>query len=264
MKQGMAVLVGTVGQGIMRSGDGGETWGRVSIKQGLHSDALVRALANHPGRPETVYAGSDRGLYRSDDAGDAWQLVDSALSGLFVWDVAVDPSDPKGMFAGTGTPTPAAIFRSTDGGSSWEQRPAEVAEECPAVGTPRVTGIAIDPGNTRSIWVSLEVDGIRRSTDGGDSWTALDGAIPNPDAHNVAVTLGPPKTVVVVVNNDIFTSTDDGATWEAVGIGEAFPWGYPRGIRVHPVNSNVVFVTIGDSTPGRTGTVMRSQDTART
>ncbi len=47
----MTILVGTVGQGIMRSPDGGETWGRVGIGQGMHSDAIVRALLPDPGRP---------------------------------------------------------------------------------------------------------------------------------------------------------------------------------------------------------------------
>ena len=66
----MTILVGTVGQGIMRSGDSGKTWGRVGIRQGMHSDAVVRALVNHPHHPEITYAGSDKGLYRSDDAGE--------------------------------------------------------------------------------------------------------------------------------------------------------------------------------------------------
>ena len=45
------ILVGTVGQGILRSGDGGETWGRIGIGAGLHSDALVRTLLNTPIAP---------------------------------------------------------------------------------------------------------------------------------------------------------------------------------------------------------------------
>lgn len=264
MADKMTVLVGTVGQGIMRSADGGESWRRVAITQGMHSDALVRTMLNLPGQPEIVYAGTDRGLYLSKDAGERWELLDCALSNQHVWALAADPANPKRMFAGTGTPTPAGVFRSTNAGASWERRPMEVVEECPAVGTPRVTGIAIDPRNRRNIWVGLEVDGVRRSTDGGDTWDAVNGGIPNPDVHNVAVSAGPPKTVFVVVNNDVFTSTDDGATWAPLRIRETFPWSYPRGIAVQPDNPKVVFLTIGDTTPGRTGAVMRSKDAGKT
>jgi photosystem II stability/assembly factor-like uncharacterized protein len=261
---GMTILVGTVGQGIMRSPDGGETWHRQSIGQGLHSDATVRTLAHHPRRPETVYAGTDQGLYLSDDAGAKWRVTDSQLSPFAVWSLAMDAVEPDLMFAGTGTPTPSRLFRSTDGGKNWEERPAKIADECPNVGIPRVTGIAIDPINRRSIWLGIEVDGVRHSADGGDTWTTVNGAIPNPDVHNVAVTPGPPKTVLVVVNNEVYRSTDDGGTWQALRVRESFPWTYPRGIAVQPGNGQTIFLTIGDTTPGRIGTVMRSRDAGQT
>ena len=57
MADGVNILVGTVGQGVMRSPDGGETWQRAGISQGLHSDAIVRCLSNHSSRPEVVLAG---------------------------------------------------------------------------------------------------------------------------------------------------------------------------------------------------------------
>ena len=139
------VLVGTIGQGIMRSADGGESWRRVGIDAGMHSDALVRTLGNHPGRPGVVFAGTDKGLYRSENGGQQWKLLDTAMSGVCVWALAIDSADPNLMFAGTGTPDPAGVFRSSDGGQTWEQRPVEIAKECPNVGVPRVTGIAIDP-----------------------------------------------------------------------------------------------------------------------
>lgn len=260
----MTVLVGTIGQGVMRSADGGETWRRMGIDQGLHSDALVRTLHNDPRRPETVYAGTDLGLYKSEDAGHDWKLVDSPLSKYHVWALASAPGDPDVMFAGTGTPKRCHVLRSTDAGKSWEPLSVEIAETCPNVGVPRVTAIAFDPENQRSIWVGLEVDGARHSIDGGETWTAINGGIPNPDVHNIAVAAGPPKTVIVVVNNEVYTSTDDGASWNPVGIRQNFPYGYPRGIKVQPDNSKVVFVTIGDTTPGSVGTIMRSSDTGQT
>ena len=258
------ILVGTVGQGIMRSADGGENWGRIGIGAGLHSDAMVRTLLNTPTSPEIIFAGTDKGLVRSDDAGKTWHQVDSPMNDYTVWALATDPSDPNLMFAGTGTPTPAALFRSSDTGKTWEKSSMEAAAECPNVGVPRVTGIAVDPTTHNDVWVGLEVDGLRHSSDGGDTWETINGAIPNPDVHNVAVAGGPPKTVVVVVNNDVYTSTDNGGNWDRLGIKEVFPYTYPRGILVQPGNSNNIFVTIGDSTPGRVGTVMRSQDTGKT
>jgi len=248
----------------MRSADGGETWRRMGIDQGLHSDALVRTVVTVPARPEIVLAGTDKGLYRSDDAGERWRPIAPPLRSYSVWALAIDPVEPQIIYAGTGTPAPAALFRSRDGGTSWEKTSMEAAETCPNVGVPRVTGIAIDPTSRENVWVGLEVDGVRRSTDGGDTWETINGAIPNLDVHNVAVAAGPPKTVVVVVNNDVYTSTNSGVSWKALGVRDVFPWSYPRGIMVQPGSPNVIFVTIGDTTPGRIGAVMRSKDTGKT
>jgi photosystem II stability/assembly factor-like uncharacterized protein len=259
------ILVGTIGQGVMRSHDGGETWQRIGIYQGMHSDAMVRMLAHHPRRPEIVYAGTDKGLYCSDDTGATWKQMDSPLNPYAVWAITVDPLNPEILFAGTGTPCPSKVFRSTDGGKSWEEKPAAIADECPNVGIPRITGIAIDPVNRHNIWVGIEVDGLRCSTDCGETWQTINGtAIPNPDVHSVAVAEGPPKTVFCVVNNEVYTSTDDGATWNALHIRQIFPFGYPRNIMVKPDDPKTVFLTIGDSTPGRIGTVMRSKDVGKT
>jgi photosystem II stability/assembly factor-like uncharacterized protein len=92
----------------------------------------------------------------------------------------------------------------------------------------------------------------------------VNGQIPNPDVHNVLVVAGPPKTVLVLVNDEVWRSTDDGATWTPARAREVFPWHYPRGIAARPDDSKTVFVTLGDSTPGRTGTLVRSRDAGTT
>jgi photosystem II stability/assembly factor-like uncharacterized protein len=264
MADGVNILVGTVGQGVMRSPDGGEVWQRAGINQGMHSDAIVRCLSNHPSRPQVVFAGTDRGLFKSENAGESWQRVESLLNEYCVWRISVHPDDPSVVFAGTGTPTPAAVFRSEDGGQTWRQLPVEVVAECEAVGIPRVTGIAVDPSEAQTVWVGLEVDGVRVSRDGGDTWTSVGDAIKNPDVHSVAVAAGTPKSVFVLVNNDVVISRDDGASWTPVGAREVFPWVYCRNIAVRPGVPETVFVAIGDATPGRTGTLMRSTDTGAT
>jgi photosystem II stability/assembly factor-like uncharacterized protein len=254
------ILVGTVGQGVMMSADDGESWTRASVRQGMHSDSIVRMLRSDSRSPEVVYAGTDLGLYRSDDAGAKWHLLENPMKGSVVWSMAIDPIDPAVMFAGTGTPSTPGIFRSTDTGKSWSRLRVEIADDCANVGVPRPTGIAVDPTNDRNVWVGLEVDGVRHSTDGGETWTKVNGQIPNQDVHNVLVVEGPPKTVFTVVNDDIWRSTDDGKTWHAARAREVFPWHYPRGIAVKPNDPRTVFLTLGDSTPGRIGTVVRSRD----
>jgi photosystem II stability/assembly factor-like uncharacterized protein len=84
--------------------------------------------------------------------------------------------------------------------------------------------------------------------------------------HNVLVTGAEapgPQTVFTVVSDDVWTSTDGGASWKAMGAKDLFPWSYPRGIATRPDDPRVLFITIGDTTPGQTGAVMRSTDVGK-
>ena len=65
MASKMTIRVGTIGQDIFRSPDGGDTWQRVSIDHVIHSDALVRTIVNVPDRPGNAFAGTAKGLYRA-------------------------------------------------------------------------------------------------------------------------------------------------------------------------------------------------------
>jgi photosystem II stability/assembly factor-like uncharacterized protein len=264
MSERGTILVGTVGQGVLRSADGGESWSRVGVGQGMHSDCIVRCLAAHPRQPEVILAGTDLGLYRTDDAGGHWRRLDTPMNGRAVWALAIDDANPEMMLAGTGTPTPPVIYQTADGGETWQPRSAEFAEDCPAVGVPRPTAIAIDPTDRRTVWLGIEVDGVRRSRDGGATWDRAGAPITNPDVHNIVVAAGPPKKILVLVNDDVWVSDDDGLSWDTVGVRQIFPWHYPRGVAVRPDDPRVVFVTVGDSTPGRTGAVMRTCDAGKT
>jgi photosystem II stability/assembly factor-like uncharacterized protein len=265
----VTIIVGTVGQSIMRSEDNGQTWARIGPRRGFAYEASVRCLAMHPRQTSIMFAGTEKGLYRSEDAGANWQFVDSALNARYIWALAIDPVNPQMMFAGTGTPTPAMLFRSTDGGRVWEKRPVEVAAECEAVGTPRFTGIAIDPIEPKNIWVGLEVEGARHSNDGGETWNLVE-VTGHKDIHNVAVTAGPPKTVFIMANREIYASSDNGATWETRNMQTSLPWEYPRketylrGIAVDSADPKSMLLGFGDSTPGTSGAIARSNDFGKT
>ena len=67
-------------------------------------------LAVHPRDPRVVFAGTDEGLYRSDDRGKNFEHIETPMDGLKVWRVSFDPVDPSIMFAGT---APPQVFTST-------------------------------------------------------------------------------------------------------------------------------------------------------
>src|SRR6266542_3603653 len=208
------ILVGTVGQGVMMSADDGESWTRASVRQGMHSDSIVRMLRSDSRSPEVVYAGTDLGLYRSDDAGAKWRLLENPMKGSVVWSMAIDPVDPAVMFAGTGTPSTPSIFRSTDTGKSWTRLRVEIADDCPNVGVPRPTGIAVDPTNDRNVWVGLEVDGVRHSTDGGETWTKVNGQILNPAVWTVSISASERDTMFCASRYGyLYRSDDGGDSW---------------------------------------------------
>src|SRR5262249_58512577 len=140
----------------------------------------------------------DLGLYGSDDGGGKWRLLENPMKGSMVWSMAIAPADPAVMFAGTGTPSTPGIFRSTDAGKSWARLSVEIADDCPNVGVPRPTGIAIDPTNDRNVWVGLEVDGVRYSRDGGETSAKLNPQIANQNVPSILLARGPPKTVFTV------------------------------------------------------------------
>ena len=262
----MRLLVGTVGQSVLMSDDGdNETWQRLGPRTGMHSDGVVRTLRAHPDDARVVFAGTDRGIMRSDDGGSSWRMVDGVLGGSMVWSLAFHPVDRHVMFAGTGVPR-ATIVRSIDGGGTWQELDVDIAAECDNVGIPRVIDLAVDPGDPRHVWAAIEVDGIRHSADGGETWTRVDAsAIPNPDGHSVAVAAGPPKTVFVTVNNEVYLSQDDGATWHPVGARERFGrYRHVRTVKVDPFDPCAAWVTVGDATPGDTGALMRTTDLGRT
>src|SRR3989442_12123626 len=104
MTKQATICVGTLGQGIWRSSDGGDTWLRV--RHGLYSESAVRALAVHPRDSRILYCGADSGMYRSEGKGEHWGRLGSPLNQIPFWALAIAPVATDASFAGT---EPAAL-----------------------------------------------------------------------------------------------------------------------------------------------------------
>ncbi|HTU91455.1 MAG TPA: hypothetical protein VMF69_15340, partial [Gemmataceae bacterium] len=77
------LYVGTIGEGLFRSLDGGDSFRRAC--EGMFVECHVRALAVHPQRPATLYLGSELGLFVSTDGAENWAKLPAPLDGLQVW-----------------------------------------------------------------------------------------------------------------------------------------------------------------------------------
>jgi photosystem II stability/assembly factor-like uncharacterized protein len=133
------------------------------------------------------------------------------------------------------------------------------APDC-SIGTPFVTALAVDPDDHRTVWAGVEIDGVFRSTDGGDTWTHLENGLYDPDVHDMAIATTRPKRLFVSTARDMFLSDDLGDTWHPLGTKDKWPRPYARGLAVKPNDPGVLYAGCGQTTTGEKGLVLRTTD----
>ncbi len=266
--------------GIFRRGlDGGE-WQKLT--QGLPDETQVQAITPHPNEPGVLYIGTHTGVYRSDDAGDSWRHLPLPDANVQVWAIAFDPSDANVIYAGT---QPTGMFRSEDAGESWQrlplpQLPARVTMDFPT----RVMRIAVDPADSKAIYATLEVGGVIRSLDGGQTWddcssdlidlaslphlksrigsdTEIEGMM---DGHALCVSAASPGTVYLAVRMGLFRSTDRAGHWQDMEVGRFSPLTYARDVRVSPQDPSVLYACLSPAARSQDGSLYRSDDLGKT
>lgn len=204
--------------GIFASFDGGKTWqqkGVINKKESLN-DKSIASVAFDPKNPRIIYAGSSGGgLFKTLDAGDLWyQVIDdrnAVLQGSTIHDIAIDPLDSSRVYLATFGDSFGRCFRSQDGGVSWEEI-YKTSKQKRAV-----LSLAVDPFNSRVIYMGTAEGGILVSRDYGASWEAL-GWMENPISQ---ISLDQ-KTAGVIylatLGSGILKSTDFGRNWTKLDI----------------------------------------------
>ena len=135
MATSYTIHLGTIGGGLATTRDRGQTW----HLDALPADCNVRTLASYAGNSQRLLAGTDSGLFRSEDNGRTFAELETPIGDREIWSLAVDPNDPETLFVGS---QPEA-FRSKDGGKNWDMLSLPVNNPCP-VGVPRITNIIVD------------------------------------------------------------------------------------------------------------------------
>ena len=174
------------GDGMYRSDDAGRTWRRI----GLRDAGQIAAIRVHPHNPDLVYAAvlghafgrnAERGVYRSRDGGATWQQVLTRGDSAGAIDIAMDPSNPRVLYAafwqavrrpwemssgGAGS----GLLKSTDGGDTWTDITRNAGLPRGMVGK---IGVSVSHVNSERVWAIVEAEdgGVFRSENGGRTWT---------------------------------------------------------------------------------------------
>ena len=243
-----------------------------SATTGLPDAPEVRALTPHPSRHRTIYAGTQDGPYVSEDCGDSWARVPGVESGLPVWSILFDPRDSMTMYTGG---EDAQVHASADGGETWtclstEMRFPEIMMRPGANPARRLLMMDASPFDQEILYGAIEVGGVMRSRDGGQSWENLShGMYQNDqpvDTHGVLASSASPGLVFSITGAGLFRSRDGGDHWSHVQLPPLDASGrlYTRAIQESPVDPKVIWVGAGNGFDGDRGGLFKSEDGGET
>jgi photosystem II stability/assembly factor-like uncharacterized protein len=212
----VTLLAAATGAGVARLAVDGEAW---------HVDLVAResgisCLARDPREPDFLVGGArGGGVRRSGDGGESWEQLDFPQPDVF--SVSVSPADGA-VYAGC---EPSMLFVSRDRGESWTELAS--LREIPSAPTwsfpPRpwtshVRWIAPSPDDAGLLLVGIELGGVMRSEDGGETWSDhRPGA--QPDCHSLAWHPTAAGRAYEAGGGGAAWSSDGGATWEAADAG---------------------------------------------
>ena len=175
------------GDGVYRSTDAGRTWQHMGLENTRHIGEIVI----HPDDPNTVWVAAlghsakgnpERGVYRTTDGGETWDLTLHVSEGAGAVDLSIDPHNPRIVFAtiwqarrtfwsiDSGGPD-CGLWRSKDGGVTWEDISRN--DGMPD-GTLGKIGVSVSEAREGRVWAMVEAEGrkrgLYRSEDHGDTW----------------------------------------------------------------------------------------------
>lgn len=203
----LAALYGGTSGGVWRSTDRGGSW---AITSGGVGSPNVRAVVRDRTPAGRIFSLCDcRGISRSTDGGASWTTAGVGVAARFLYSVAVAPTNPRTLYAGSANP--CGLAKSTDGGLSW-------ADSSGSLGATRVSRVVTRGANGDLVWAGNSL-GVHRSTDGGSTWWNSPTS-PRP-ASFLAVDPSNSSTLYAASSgyDALRKSTDDGVTWTVSSTG---------------------------------------------
>ncbi len=266
------VLTSAIGQPVPPQLYSGLKWRLIGPFRG----GRVVAVAGSPGSSSTFYFGSvDGGIWRTTDAGVVWQPIFDEQPVASIGALAVAPSDPKVIYAGTGEAdirsnlsSGNGVYKSTDGGQTWTNMGLHDSRQ--------ISRIVVDPQNADVVYVGAlghaygpnNERGVYKSTDGGASWTRVLDQGPDLGVSDLAIASEnskllfattwqshrPPWSTYAPIDgpgSGLFRSQDSGQSWSHLttnGLPEG-NWGRTA-VAVSPDGKRVYVIISASKKPG--------------
>ena len=245
------------GQVIQRSDDGGKSWSQpgsdgkaeAAAAEGMpqgESNMFVYDTSEETGKPLTTHQWYDGTQH-------PWEFAR-------VWHLEPSLDDPDTCYAGV---EDAALFRSTDGGVTWQELAGLRGHEsgpdwAPGAGGMCLHTIVLDPANKSRIFCAISAAGTFRSDDGGETWAPINNGlhseyIPNPTAevghcvHRIAIHPSNPNTLFMQKHWDVMRSDDGGDSWREVSGNLPSDFGFPIAVHAHEPETIYVVPILSDS-----------------
>jgi len=200
-----------------RSNDGGDSWAYLNDPlivdlPPYFSTTRIRAVALDPAGADTLYAAIQSGptrIAKSMDGGASWIAADNGFPIRTVYELVVAPSDGNTVYAIYWDGAAYAVARSTDGAASW-------TEQGPISGSPTEV-FAVAPDDPDVLYV-LDSSGVRRSPDGGASWSSVNTGLPTSLGSLTGLVAIDANTLIVngYQGDYVYETANAGTTWQPV------------------------------------------------
>ncbi|MGZ8570082.1 MAG: T9SS type A sorting domain-containing protein [Bacteroidia bacterium] len=235
---------GTYSMGVLLSTDGGESWLETGLNWQRNQTRQIYKLTMHPKDPDRLYATTNTGIWKSDNAGKDWV---SLKSGSGFRDLIFHPSKPGLILATTTT----SMWYSQDTGWTWKSVVMSFSK------TPRAISLAVAPGADSIVYAlinySPNTGGLFRSDNYGVTWKEQPGTIGTTFQgwYDLAIGVSPKNPDRVVIGGlDMMMTDDAGKNWRTISNWYSWQMSYyvhadHRAIVFYP-NSNDTFLSIND------------------
>ncbi len=246
---------GWFGQILQRSTDGGKSWHQPGLKPGEQEapsfpnkapNRFLYDTSDETGKPLTTHQWYDGTQH-------PWEFKR-------VWHLEPSLTDPDTVYAGV---EDAALFRSTDGGESWQEMPGLRGHGTgpkwqPGAGGMCLHTILLDPSNPGRIYIAISAAGAFRTDDGGKTWKPINRGlrspyIPDPNAetghcvHHVAMHPERPNVLFMQKHWDVMRSDDAGDNWHEVSGNLPTDFGFAIDVHAHEPETIYVVPIKSDS-----------------